>query len=315
MFHDARHFLDQGDADISVEQVFSVCQHTHHVSTSRTISGPCRSSRAISVASLLPPKSPLNLFRAASNLSLAIFFTSVSVRVIELLRSVMSSNFTSLLSPRNIPQYGAVAGEGFLNVVPFIFLTCLVYGGKITHFLAKNSLLGVAIFKIVTPKCPKPSKLSHLSHNCHTRDTPVAHRHLLRRDVDMVARAPSISSATTPGQLPWLSSRCYSSNKTVICTITGGESDKTQHFRPPFCTFNAQTARNSQTYCNFAAEITHKYVFNMSLEERKTRMAENRAINSKKPARSAFVKWARAHKGAFIINDPELKAQITTYID
>jgi len=53
----------------------------------------------------------------------------------------------------------------------------------------------------------------------------------------------------------------------------------------------------------------------MSHEERMAKMAENRAINSKKSARSAFVKWARAHKGAFIINDPELKAQITTYID
>ena len=48
----------------------------------------------------------------------------------------------------------------------------------------------------------------------------------------------------------------------------------------------------------------------MSHEERKTRMAENRAINSKKPAKSAFMRWARAHKGAFIINDPELKAQL-----
>ena len=62
-------------------------------------------------------------------------------------------------------------------------------------------------------------------------------------------------------------------------------------------------------------EISHKYVFIMSHEERMAKMAENRAINSKKPARSAFVKWTRAHKGAFIINDPELKAQITTYID
>jgi hypothetical protein len=48
----------------------------------------------------------------------------------------------------------------------------------------------------------------------------------------------------------------------------------------------------------------------MSYEERKAKMDENRAINSKKPARSAFMKWARAHKGAFIINDPELKAQL-----
>ena len=53
----------------------------------------------------------------------------------------------------------------------------------------------------------------------------------------------------------------------------------------------------------------------MSIEERKARMAANRAINSKKPAITPFVKWARAHKGAFIINDPELKAQVTTYLD
>ena len=48
----------------------------------------------------------------------------------------------------------------------------------------------------------------------------------------------------------------------------------------------------------------------MSIEEKKERMAENRAVNSKKPARSAFMMWARAHKGAFVINDPELKAQL-----
>ena len=53
----------------------------------------------------------------------------------------------------------------------------------------------------------------------------------------------------------------------------------------------------------------------MSLEERKNRMAENRAINSRKPARTAFVKWALAHKHAFVVNDPELKAQLTTYVD
>ena len=52
---------------------------------------------------------------------------------------------------------------------------------------------------------------------------------------------------------------------------------------------------------------------NMSIEERKAKMAENRAINSKKTARSAFMRWARAHKGAFIINDPELKAQLAVY--
>jgi len=53
----------------------------------------------------------------------------------------------------------------------------------------------------------------------------------------------------------------------------------------------------------------------MSIEEKKARMAANRAINSKKPARTPFVRWARAHKGAFIVNDPELKAKLTTYID
>ena len=53
----------------------------------------------------------------------------------------------------------------------------------------------------------------------------------------------------------------------------------------------------------------------MSTEERRARMAANRAVNSKKPARSAFMRWARAHRGAFIINDPELKTKLVTYID
>ncbi len=48
----------------------------------------------------------------------------------------------------------------------------------------------------------------------------------------------------------------------------------------------------------------------MSYEERKAKMAENKAVNSKKPAKSAFMVWVRAHKGAFIINDPELRAQL-----
>ena len=51
----------------------------------------------------------------------------------------------------------------------------------------------------------------------------------------------------------------------------------------------------------------------MSHEERKSEMANNRAINSKKTARSRFMRWARAHKGAFIINDPELKAQLVSF--
>ena len=80
--------------------------------------------------------------------------------------------------------------------------------------------------KIVTPKWPKPSKLSHLSQNCHTllrandapsrpkfihkqnaygrtdpfhcRDTPLAHHHLPRRlrcDEYMVPRAPGAGPA------------------------------------------------------------------------------------------------------------------------
>ena len=61
--------------------------------------------------------------------------------------------------------------------------------------------------------------------------------------------------------------------------------------------------------------IQPKYVFVMSIEEKKRRMARNFAINSKKQARTPFVKWALAHKHAFIVNDPELKAQLTTYID
>ena len=72
MFYDAGHFLYQGDTDTCVQQISSVSLHSHHVSTSRTISAPCRSSWAISIASLLPPKSPLNLASAASNLSLEV---------------------------------------------------------------------------------------------------------------------------------------------------------------------------------------------------------------------------------------------------
>ena len=51
----------------------------------------------------------------------------------------------------------------------------------------------------------------------------------------------------------------------------------------------------------------------MSHEERKIEMANNRAINSRKTARSRFMRWARAHKGAFIINDSELKANLASY--
>ncbi len=51
----------------------------------------------------------------------------------------------------------------------------------------------------------------------------------------------------------------------------------------------------------------------MSHEERKAQMAANKAANSKKPARSRFMRWARAHKGAFVVTDPELKAQLANF--
>ena len=44
----------------------------------------------------------------------------------------------------------------------------MVSSGKFTYYFANNGEKGVTILKIVTPKCPKPSKLSHLSQNCHT---------------------------------------------------------------------------------------------------------------------------------------------------
>jgi len=68
--------------------------------------------------------------------------------------------------------------------------------------------------------------------------------------------------------------------------------------------------RFSKKIVSLQPNIQPKYVFAMSHEERKAKMAENRAVNSKKPARSAFMRWARAHKGAFVINDPELKSQL-----
>ena len=64
--------------------------------------------------------------------------------------------------------------------------------------------------------------------------------------------------------------------------------------------------------CTFATENNKKQKV-MSYEERKAKMAENRAVNSKKPARSRFMRWARAHKGAFVINDPEMKAQLVCF--
>lgn len=51
----------------------------------------------------------------------------------------------------------------------------------------------------------------------------------------------------------------------------------------------------------------------MSREEREAKMADNKVINSKKIAKSKFMKWAKAYKGAFIINDPQLKTQLVNF--
>ncbi len=53
----------------------------------------------------------------------------------------------------------------------------------------------------------------------------------------------------------------------------------------------------------------------MSIEEKKKKMAENYAINSKKTPRTRRMAFARTHKGAFIVYDPVLKGQLTTYVD
>lgn len=50
----------------------------------------------------------------------------------------------------------------------------------------------------------------------------------------------------------------------------------------------------------------------MSVEERKKKIDSNKAINSKKTVKSRFMKWAKAHKGAFVITDSELKANLAS---
>ena len=47
----------------------------------------------------------------------------------------------------------------------------------------------------------------------------------------------------------------------------------------------------------------------MSIEEKRRREI-NRSINSKKMAVTPFMKFARKYKGAFVVNSPELKAQL-----
>ena len=53
----------------------------------------------------------------------------------------------------------------------------------------------------------------------------------------------------------------------------------------------------------------------MTIAEKKRRMAENFAINSKKTPRTSRMRYAVAHKGAIIVNSNELKERLTTYVD
>ena len=53
----------------------------------------------------------------------------------------------------------------------------------------------------------------------------------------------------------------------------------------------------------------------MTIEEKKKRMAENYAINSKKTPRTSRMAYARAHRGGLIVLDEAMKARLTTYVD
>lgn len=53
----------------------------------------------------------------------------------------------------------------------------------------------------------------------------------------------------------------------------------------------------------------------MTIAEKKRKMAENFAINSKKTPRTSRMRYAVAHKGAIIVNSNELKERLTTYVD
>ncbi len=71
MFDYAWQPLYQGYACACVKQISSVCQwpHTYQVSTSFTISGPCRNSLAISIGLFSPPQSLWKRASAASNMA------------------------------------------------------------------------------------------------------------------------------------------------------------------------------------------------------------------------------------------------------
>ena len=61
-------------------------------------------------------------------------------------------------------------------------------------------------------------------------------------------------------------------------------------------------------------EISLKYVFVMSIEEKKERMARNYAINSKKTPRTRRMAFAVAHAGGITITDPKLAAKLKNYV-
>lgn len=88
-------FLQQCNTNASVKKIDVVCAHTHQVSTSLTISAPCRSPFATVIASAGPPKSPLNFANASSKRALSSTPETVSLGMISLLanhsRSVCES--------------------------------------------------------------------------------------------------------------------------------------------------------------------------------------------------------------------------------
>ena len=48
----------------------------------------------------------------------------------------------------------------------------------------------------------------------------------------------------------------------------------------------------------------------MTIAEKRKRRDANRAINSQKTAVTPFLKFALKYKGAFVVNSPELRAQL-----
>ena len=53
----------------------------------------------------------------------------------------------------------------------------------------------------------------------------------------------------------------------------------------------------------------------MTLVEKRQRMAENYAINSKKTPRTSRMAFARAHRKGLVVLDAALKSRLTTYVD